>query len=954
MSLPTQSELEAEIVNAMDNMSKWDGIVNGNDQASVLTDGGTVPSVAKFYNDALRNAPTTSRLTESWSALNALTGTVAGEGAVVLDADTGTHTDPVVGGTVANSGSFRWSASPAGWRRVGTTGLATKSDRSVTDLRDLFPGRSLSGVTAAELTAFAAVRKLEFSGVPEGKVMILKFLFWKDVGTRFNMTFQVADNISGTNAADACSFSLSDGQGAGSWSGFKDIELAEVSSSGIRASATLDLTGLSNLAAYNPTTVAMFQRRQVNPACFLGGGASAAEFAAEFAANLAANIATLNTSIEAQLSLAQGQKKPFADGMTNATLRRIVRGIDVFNAPDRSERYVISQFNVEQFAGTPLTRVLVDLRDTVLGAVVARYSFSTASAPTFADFWATVPEVLRLDDFTLSPAPNTTRIIAFLKIDKSAVTNWMTHSTTTIAGGGVHPDQSFPDAMQADYLEDDRAHEVIPVGAGQTFTTLRAAVESLYGEGTTVNSYRRGRAHYNRRQRIELIDDADYAATYLDFPEFVELVGQGQDRTRIVKENNDTDAMLEMHLAGKIHNLTIYSDTGDGGSWLGEYCVHWDDFNRRAGGGKAQNLRIRKSMKNVNLIGGPNQKTWLLGSGISSGEHWLIENVHAWHEADLTGASGIPAAFGIHNTGPRNSVPTILTSQKPSIVQMRGCSSRDMTTFALYVQTLAASSRCILDLQDCSFHCVRQDVAIDLNAPLAAQPDLARDRFAWAIGGKHDGAILQTDPQGLIVLQTTPGVAVSGDAAPLIFGAVDNLGRGEKWVKNGSTARSLGARLGDCSSTSKTLTIGAQSVTFTTNLTSETNTAILALINAAITTNPVTEVDIQLELYPDTGTLRQVQNSTGATIPRGVFVKFTGQDTIAVCGAGERPDGWIFRAIPDGAMGTISVGRRIATQYLTNAASATGEWGVNASGQVDYSASPKLGRTAAGVVEVYR
>lgn len=54
----------------------------------------------------------------------ALTGSTAGQGAEVLDADAGTHIDPVVGGTVNNAGRYTWSASPAGWNRIGGTGLS--------------------------------------------------------------------------------------------------------------------------------------------------------------------------------------------------------------------------------------------------------------------------------------------------------------------------------------------------------------------------------------------------------------------------------------------------------------------------------------------------------------------------------------------------------------------------------------------------------------------------------------------------------------------------------------------------------------------------------------------------------------------------------------------------------------------------------------------------------------
>lgn len=53
----------------------------------------------------------------TWTALAAAPGTTANEAAIVVG-DAGTHTDPVVGGSVSNSGRFAWSASPAGWRRI--------------------------------------------------------------------------------------------------------------------------------------------------------------------------------------------------------------------------------------------------------------------------------------------------------------------------------------------------------------------------------------------------------------------------------------------------------------------------------------------------------------------------------------------------------------------------------------------------------------------------------------------------------------------------------------------------------------------------------------------------------------------------------------------------------------------------------------------------------------------
>jgi hypothetical protein len=54
----------------------------------------------------------------TWAALSPIAGSTAGQRAEVTGTDAGTHTDPVVGGSVANEGIYSWSASPAGWQWI--------------------------------------------------------------------------------------------------------------------------------------------------------------------------------------------------------------------------------------------------------------------------------------------------------------------------------------------------------------------------------------------------------------------------------------------------------------------------------------------------------------------------------------------------------------------------------------------------------------------------------------------------------------------------------------------------------------------------------------------------------------------------------------------------------------------------------------------------------------------
>ncbi|MDT6938560.1 SGNH/GDSL hydrolase family protein [Brucella pseudogrignonensis] len=73
----------------------------------------------------------------TWAQLSAVAGTRNGQRGYV-EADSGTHTDPVVGGTVQNNGIYTWSTSPAGWRWLRSddyttveTELGVKEDYSV-------------------------------------------------------------------------------------------------------------------------------------------------------------------------------------------------------------------------------------------------------------------------------------------------------------------------------------------------------------------------------------------------------------------------------------------------------------------------------------------------------------------------------------------------------------------------------------------------------------------------------------------------------------------------------------------------------------------------------------------------------------------------------------------------------------------------------------------------------
>lgn len=74
-------------------------------------------SAAASAQEAQNGVDSITRAT--WADLNATPGTRSGQRGIIPAETSGTHTDPVVGGTVPNAGLYTWQVSPAGWRRVG-------------------------------------------------------------------------------------------------------------------------------------------------------------------------------------------------------------------------------------------------------------------------------------------------------------------------------------------------------------------------------------------------------------------------------------------------------------------------------------------------------------------------------------------------------------------------------------------------------------------------------------------------------------------------------------------------------------------------------------------------------------------------------------------------------------------------------------------------------------------
>ncbi len=822
------------------------------------------------------------------SAMDADLAHAAGTVAYVLTDPTPAYNTTYLKTGISGAGS--WVASS--FDRVATVeSRATALETRATDLEQAEP--FMAGV----LAALRSVRRLSLYGANPAKFYSVRYFFRNDVGTRFNFTVEQSNDAAGTGATDVAAFSSS----GVNYTGQVEFTLAQMGSSGITGTLVVDFTGAAaTWAVYRGSGGATYSNLAIRPSALV----------TSTAATTAATTAT-NTAVTTALALIPGRNLPFGDDLSNDFLRRFIKSIHVYGA-DTSHVYILKQVEIT------LIRRTVLLHDLTTGTDVCHWRVTS----TVTDY-TTQPRYVQLVQGSLGTY---TGVYAVVEFDwTQAVTG--TYNYTTAVQSGVHLSRLRSDEMLVDYLDRDQWHEVIKVGAGQTYTTLRGAVESLYDSVSVTTC---ARACYDHQILIDIVDAGEFNATLLVIPPYVGVRGQGVDKTFIRKESDATDAMLEVHLETKFLDLTIHSDTGDGGSWLGEYCLHSDDFNR-VSKPTTPNRRLRQSFKRMKLHGGGNQNAWLFGCGVSSGQHIRFEDVNASHDIMTSSI----AAFGFHNTA-------ITASARPALVEMSGCKSSDVLGTGALLLSLGGGNKCRLTLVGCDLGLIAQGVT-------GAVADKALDRYEWEIGGVYDGPVVQSDA-GMVVLKTAAGATPTGTAAAIVFGAVDELGQGELCIEGG-TSKSLGARLGDCTTVTKTLTISGQTWTANANYTALSNATIIAAMNVSLTTSPVSEKNIQWQVYPDTGFVRRVLNSTGSTIAANRFVKLTGTNTIALATGDDDIYGITYRDILNGLGGNVIVGRRVHRNYIDSTA-ADGKFGVT-SGVIDYGAATKKGVMQGGIARLY-
>lgn len=330
-------------------------------------------------------------------------------------------------------------------------------------------------------------------------------------------------------------------------------------------------------------------------------------------------------------------KVTFADAMTNTTLRARIKSIRYYGA-DKTHTYIM------RFVSWTTTRIQIYIRDTFDNSDISYDQ-------TVSIDYATFPTFFKLKN----PSTGKSEKYAIVEVDFGGA-NYASGALTTVEQCGVSPSALFDYTDVADYISEHVYHELITVGAGQDYETLRAAVESTYHAGTEQCM----RACYHHQIMIRLTAGT-FVATNLTLPEYVMIEGRGSTKTIIETEDATQQANLNAVREHKMFGLTIKSLTGDGGAWAGNYCIHSDDNNINSGTGER---RIVKYYRDVNLVGGINNKTWLYGCGISSGEKIKFVNCYGGHLNPTYAA--VYGCFGFH--------PTAASALKAEIF-MEGCRS---------------------------------------------------------------------------------------------------------------------------------------------------------------------------------------------------------------------------------------------------------------------------------------
>jgi hypothetical protein len=492
--------------------------------------------------------------------------------------------------------------------------FADSAANSATKLTPFAPGVAIAG------TALERVNAVTVDGVDYGDAGFHVVNFFNNVG---------ADTHRITIARSSDNVVVSDRVQAPALSGVQPLDIPEAGESGI---------SFRVIANFGPTgePVQFF---------FTGGTAETAALDREKIVVASppyqhALRRELLTSSSTQGAAADAVRKAVGDAfevpIADKYLASIVKRVRLY-CKKRGHDYIVS------FLRTAPGNFELIVRDVTAGTVAARVQINVTD-------YADLPELLFFDPRNVGGNINGeitayTGIYGTLEIDRDAIvpTGAAPLTYTTFAQAGLRRSDGLTrDAVKSLFWNDQSWGEVIRVGPGREFTTLRAAVESTWAEGPYADPLDLSvrwcwRATPEHRILI-LLDDGDYLATNLYGAHNVDIGGQGRGRTRIRWDTPLQRPLLQLHQSNKLFGLTIYADQTPpdvpDSSDRATYGVHRDknsEFEVVDSVGE-QNFWCGFDCWDVDLVGGPEQDWSLFGAGASSGEGARFRNVWARSE----------------------------------------------------------------------------------------------------------------------------------------------------------------------------------------------------------------------------------------------------------------------------------------------------------------------------------
>lgn len=640
-------------------------------------------------------------------------------------------------------------------------------------------------------------------------------------------------------------------------------------------------------------------------------------------------LAVVNSLIDTALAAETMRESSgvFLPSVRNSYLEDIIRGISI-EGGDKSHQYIISQAWFEYYptggaGGTPLYRWRIRVRDLTLGIDCCEYGDSSSVDPT------TLPGKLEEWGYMTMGSISTgeTGLRGLVKIDWSKI-SWATavqNNYTLASQSGIDPRNVFTNDEMDVFLERSNPKRILAVGAAGDFTSVTAALQSLYkygltpaGQGTTLPWS--NVCSFGNQVLIRVIDDDHHEDLNeaLMVP-YVTIRGKGIGNTIFSHSSPDTtERLLEFRHSGCIEDCTLIQRGP-------AYIVHSDAVNDwsvvAAVGPAVQRFRIRKVLRRVELIAAATTgSAWGWGSGISSGEYVLFEDCRLSRTSTAIAA----ATIGVHSS------PNMWMG---ATVHFRRCvSDSALNTEVTLLSGFAQATRNLCIVEGGNLKIVRAGSSFADSA--ADMPAKARQRIAWDIVG--DG-VSSYDDDKMEVLKVAQGTAIGGTKAATLFGTDydQKHGLGAMLVMEENTLRKLGAIIGDCSSVNQSISLGGTVHTLDKDYRAMTEAAILAELNGTFGAGAISVVPFDEYIVPLDAMQRRIK--AAASVAKKRFVAITADKVDVTSG---RPDGFTMFAMAADAEDIIVEDRRFdAALFPELVAGGDGNYGIVA-GVPTLGASP--------------